>query len=219
MKDSLGLGFELLTRHRPPPGVQARRSSSGSAGRRCRGCKSATTTRITSRARVFDRLVYGFHPYGLPNSGTPESLQSLTVADLRQFHARYFAPNNAILAIVGDVTRGGRVRGRLKKMFGTWAKHDVPAVDPGRASGSDAPRHGRRQAGRRPDRAARGPSGLPRKHPDYLAFDLTMKILGGEGSSACSACCDPSAASPTAHPPSIRRSARRATSPPTPTPD
>jgi zinc protease len=26
-----------------------------------------------------------------------------------------------------------------------------------------------------------GHLGLPRKHPDYLAFDLTMKILGGEG--------------------------------------
>ena len=27
---------------------------------------------------VFDRLVYGFHPYGLPGSGTPETLASIT---------------------------------------------------------------------------------------------------------------------------------------------
>ena len=53
---------------------------------------------------VFDRLVYGFHPYGMPDSGTPDTIGGLTRDDLVAFHSRYFAPNNAILAIVGDVT-------------------------------------------------------------------------------------------------------------------
>src|SRR5260370_5786082 len=53
---------------------------------------------------VFDRLVYGFHPYGLPQTGTPESLAGIGRDDLLAFHARYFSPNNAILAVVGDVT-------------------------------------------------------------------------------------------------------------------
>ena len=53
---------------------------------------------------VFDRLVYGFHPYGLPGSGTEESLGALTREDLQAFHRQYFVPNNMILAIVGDVT-------------------------------------------------------------------------------------------------------------------
>src|SRR5581483_11882579 len=50
---------------------------------------------------VFDRLVYGFHPYGLPDSGTRDTLVALTRDDLLAFHAKYFHPNNAILAIVG----------------------------------------------------------------------------------------------------------------------
>src|SRR5690242_4869165 len=53
---------------------------------------------------VFDRLVYGFHPYGLPQSGTPETLASITRDDMVAFHEKYFVPNNAILAVVGDVT-------------------------------------------------------------------------------------------------------------------
>src|SRR6185295_3925230 len=53
---------------------------------------------------VFDRLVYGFHPYGMPHTGTPESIAGITRDDLVVFHARYFVPNNAILAVVGDVT-------------------------------------------------------------------------------------------------------------------
>ena len=53
---------------------------------------------------LIDRLVYGFHPYGLPGNGTPETLAGITRDDLRAFHRRYFVPNNMILAIVGDVT-------------------------------------------------------------------------------------------------------------------
>src|SRR5262245_61497032 len=48
---------------------------------------------------VFDRLVYGFHPYGLPESGTPETVGSITRDDLAAFHQKNFLPNNAILAI------------------------------------------------------------------------------------------------------------------------
>ena len=53
---------------------------------------------------VFDRLVYGFHPYGMPHTGTPESIGGITRDDLVAFHGKNFVPNNAILAIVGDVT-------------------------------------------------------------------------------------------------------------------
>src|SRR6266496_2530191 len=75
---------------------------------------------------VFDRLVYGFHPYGMPNTGTPETLASLTRDDLVAFHKRYFAPNNAILAIVGDVT-AEEAFATAKKVFGDWEKKDLPS--------------------------------------------------------------------------------------------
>ena len=35
---------------------------------------------------LFDRLVYGFHPYGLPSSGTPETLAKITREDLQAYH-------------------------------------------------------------------------------------------------------------------------------------
>ena len=53
--------------------------------------------------QVIDRLIYGFHPYGLPGSGTAESLASLTRADFVDFHRSYFVPNNALIAVVGDI--------------------------------------------------------------------------------------------------------------------
>ena len=120
---------------------------------------------------VFDRLVYGFHPYGLPNTGTPESLSAITVDDLRAFHKTWFVPNNAILGIVGDITTAEALAA-AEKAFGDWQPGD--AAD-GRASGAAAadPPRGRRQQARRgadrgprrPRRAAAHAPGLPGVRP------------------------------------------------------
>src|SRR5204863_1760276 len=73
---------------------------------------------------VFDRLVYGFHPYGLPQTGTPGTLASITRGDLVAFHQKYFVPNNAILAIVGDITPDEAFAG-VRRVFAGWQRHDV----------------------------------------------------------------------------------------------
>ena len=130
---------------------------------------------------VFDRLVYGFHPYGLPNSGTPDSLQTITPADLHAFHGRFFLPNNAILAIVGDVTADEAFDGATRA-FGAWERKAVEPVIV-----TDPPEPTRRLViVNKPDAVQTeirvGHLAIPRKHPDFTAMDLAIKILGGEGS-------------------------------------
>jgi zinc protease len=130
---------------------------------------------------VFDRLVYGFHPYGMPANGTPQTIASLTREDLVAFHSRYFVPNNAILAIVGDVT-AEEAFNAAKKVFGDWAKKDLPPqtfIDP--------PDPTRRvivvnKADSVQTEIRVGHLGIPRSHPDYMAVNLAIRILGGEGS-------------------------------------
>ena len=130
---------------------------------------------------VFDRLVYGFHPYGMPDSGTPETIGGLTRDDLLVFHQRYFAPNNAILAIVGDITAGEAFT-VARKIFGDWERRDVAAqkfVEP--------PEPARRVVVvNKPDAVQTevrvGHIGVPRNSPDYMALNLAIRILGGEGS-------------------------------------
>src|ERR1700687_183529 len=81
---------------------------------------------------VFRRLVYGFHPYGMPQSGTPQTLAAITRGDLLAFPRRHFVPNNAILAIVGDIT-DQEAFGAVRKVFGDWERRDVRAdtvIDP-----------------------------------------------------------------------------------------
>jgi zinc protease len=130
---------------------------------------------------VMNRLIYGFHPYGFPDSGMPETLGRITQDDLREFHRRYFAPNNCILAIVGDVTADEAVAAATR-VFGDWARQPIQIpklVDP--------PRPTRRVViVDKPDSvqtAVRvGQLGVPRKTPDYMDLDQAIRILGGEGS-------------------------------------
>lgn len=129
---------------------------------------------------VFDRLVYGFHPYGRPDAGTPQSIAAITRQDLVAFHRTWFGPNNAILAIVGDVSSEEAFSG-AERAFGKWARLDAI---PARAS--DLPPPTRRlvvidRPGAVQTEIRVGHIGVPRKHPDYLALDLAIKILGGEG--------------------------------------
>src|SRR6516162_6853289 len=130
---------------------------------------------------VFARLVYGFHPYGLPQSGTPDTLASITRADLTAFHQQYFVPNNAILAVVGDVT-AEEAFASVRRVFGDWERHDVAA-----AATIEPPSPTRRVVVVNKRDAVQtevrvGHLGIPRNHPDYMAVNLAIRILGGEGS-------------------------------------
>ncbi|MBI2834218.1 MAG: insulinase family protein [Acidobacteria bacterium] len=130
---------------------------------------------------VFDRLVYGFHPYGMPNNGTAESVSRISRNDLVAFHQAFYAPNNAILAIVGDLTAGEAFAG-AEEAFGDWARKEVPAP-----TSTNPPEPTRRlividKPGAVQTEIRVGHIGIPRKHADFMALDLAIKVLGGEGS-------------------------------------
>lgn len=180
MKDSFGLAMDLLADVARNPAfaqdeIDRQRQQALSA------LQVSQNDPDYVASMVFDRLVYGFHPYGLPNSGTAESLGSLTRDDLQAFHRRYFVPNNVILAIVGDVT-GDEAFAAADRVFANWTRGDVSAPK----LPEPPPPTRRIVIVDKPDAVQTemrvGHLGIPRKHQDYMAVDLAFKILGGEGS-------------------------------------
>ncbi len=75
--------------------------------------------------RVQSVLAYGIdHPYG--EFITEESINTVTLADVKAFHGKYFKPNNAYLIIIGDV-KTKDTKKLIKKLFSNWEKGDIVA--------------------------------------------------------------------------------------------
>lgn len=74
--------------------------------------------------RVQDALAYGSnHPYG--EFTTEETVNNVTLADVKQFHSDYFRPNNGYLIIIGDVSFD-EVKKVVKKNFKEWEQGTIP---------------------------------------------------------------------------------------------
>jgi zinc protease len=54
---------------------------------------------------AFFKAVYGDHPYAQPTGGTEQSLDAITLEDVRRFYEQYYVARNAVVAIVGAVDR------------------------------------------------------------------------------------------------------------------
>lgn len=77
--------------------------------------KSEPGTLVQALAR---KVVYGEnHPYAKKES--EQSLQSISLDDVKNYHKEYFRPGNAYLAVVGDVT-DKEIIPMLEKAFAHW---------------------------------------------------------------------------------------------------
>jgi len=128
------------------------------------------------------RTLYGDHPYGRPGEGTPESLQSLTRDDLAAFHKRRYVPNDAILAVVGDV-KPADAFARVERAFGGWSKGETAAVPP-----VESPRgHAHRIIViDKPDAVQTeirlGQIGIAFRDPDLYTAEVYNSVVGGSAS-------------------------------------
>ena len=130
-------------------------------------------------AEQFQRAIYGTeHPAALVSTPA-ESFKKLTSKDLADFHSTYYRPNNAILAIVGDVTLKGLMP-KLQKAFGDWQKANVPAATIPQAPAQAASRI---LLIDRPGSVQTvlqlGTLGIERTSPDYFSVLLADRVLGG----------------------------------------
>ncbi|HSI14292.1 MAG TPA: pitrilysin family protein [Chthoniobacter sp.] len=73
--------------------------------------------------KLAGKVVYGSFPYG--SYLKPEDVTSIQREDLVAFHKANFLPNNASLAIVGDV-KADAILPLIEKTFGSWQKGEVP---------------------------------------------------------------------------------------------
>lgn len=137
-------------------------------------------------SRAFDAfyaLLYGQHPYGIVNLGTPESLRRLDHAALVTWYRRFYQPGRMVLAVSGQVS-AGEVLAEATRLFGGLARGGEmrePAT-PALVALAQRPADGRRRVVDHPAAQVQIVSGgvAPAlDHPDHAAAKVLATILGG----------------------------------------
>jgi len=91
------------------------------------GIKSGEKSVTNAARRVENLLAFGKrHPYG--EFISKESVEKISLGDVKSFYERYFLPNNAYLIVVGDVETE-KLKEQVKKLFGKWKRKDFPNID------------------------------------------------------------------------------------------
>jgi len=76
-------------------------------------------------SNVGGKLVYGDkHPYG--EFETEETVENISLEEIKAYYNTYFRPNIGYLAIVGDITPK-EAKKLIKKNFADWEKAEVPS--------------------------------------------------------------------------------------------
>lgn len=90
---------------------------------------------------VLDKNIYPEgHPYNWQVIGELVDLQNATIDDVKEFYAKYYAPNNATLVLAGDFETE-EAKAMIEKYFGEIKKgEDVPKLEPQRVTLSETKR-------------------------------------------------------------------------------
>lgn len=84
------------------------------------------------QARVYEQFMataFQAHPYRRPIIGWMNDLENLNITDVRDWYQRWYAPNNAVLVVAGDV-EPTQVKAQVERLFGKIPQRALPVRKP-----------------------------------------------------------------------------------------
>jgi len=128
-------------------------------------------------------IAFRAHPYSWPVIGHQSDIDNWSIEDLRDYHRRYYAPNNGLVVVAGDV-KAKEVERLAKKYLG-----DIPAQpEPRKIHTVEPEQKGERRAYVQKESVS-SPNimmgfHVPNtRHKDYYALDMVESLLSGDDSS------------------------------------
>lgn len=131
----------------------------------------------------FDEMLFDNWVNGHPTIGYFEDLEASSLDDVRQFFKTYYAPNNAVLVVVGDFD-SNEMRTKVEKYFGS-----IPNQNPPPKPDVDEPVQSKAKYAKVQDKHANLPAfwigwkAPGRREPDYYVLGVIEKLLSAGESS------------------------------------
>lgn len=135
--------------------------------------------------KAFYKALYGNTGYALPTAGTPESLRKIKRGDLQAWHKSYYRAANAVISMIGDMTRAEAEALALRIATGLpQGGHTdaLPADASGASPAMELPASIKRIA--HPSAQSHllmGQIVMARNDPDYFPLYVGNHVLGGGG--------------------------------------
>jgi zinc protease len=76
-------------------------------------------------SEMLNAVLYLNHPYRVPVIGWEQEMHTLDADDVQAFYDHWYAPNNAILVLSGDIS-AAEAKPLVEKYYGPVARRDVP---------------------------------------------------------------------------------------------
>jgi len=130
-------------------------------------------------SKAFYKQVFAEHPYAIDGSGTEASLTAMTRQDVVDFHKRYYVAKNAVIAIVGAVSRAQAEQLAERLTSGLVAGEAAPTL--AKVKALSAPVMKRVNHPSQQTHILVGQPGMHRGDPDYTTLYVGNHILGGSG--------------------------------------
>ncbi|MFZ5980954.1 MAG: M16 family metallopeptidase [Candidatus Zixiibacteriota bacterium] len=177
LKKDISLGFEILADMLVEPRFDSAKMALEISNRQDQIRRQNDNPWDISR-RVFYQTVYTGHPYG--RFATLASLSNLTRDDILKQHQKFYAPDNCIMAISGDLT-AAEVKDIISRYFSNWTKSGA-AIEPlAPAETRYAPGVYYAEKDMNQANIRFGTLSLDDKNPDRYALELVNFALGGGG--------------------------------------
>lgn len=130
--------------------------------------------------KLFRETLFTGHPYGRDILGTEATVNRLTAQDLRSYYLRFVRPDNAVIAVVGDVDPDW-IKTRLEELLAGWDGR----AGSGLVIGPPSAWTGLKAALDPVDRAqahfVRGFLAADMASPDRYALEVLNAVLSGQG--------------------------------------
>ena len=139
--------------------------------------KESETKPESIASKAFSKAVFGSHPYG--TSVVVTDVEKIQQADLQNFYNAHYNAKNAVVALMGDVTRT-QAEGIAQQLTGSLPKEGasnrIPPVNLQIQASEQRISHPATQS-----HILIGTPGIARNDPDYFPLYVGNYILGGGG--------------------------------------
>jgi zinc protease len=142
------------------------------------GIREAEADPGTVADKAFYRALYGTHPYAHDEAGDPAAIATLTRGDVQAFYRTHYSAPNAVIALMGDISRAEAESIAARLAGGLSSAAAVPALP------KPVPAKAEEQRIAFPSTQSHvlvGTVGVARNDPDFFSLYVGNYVLGGGG--------------------------------------